>query len=55
MDEDTYTTVTEAGVTGPSWTCDDDAEAVALAEEHGFRVLDVTDAPDGGSYLVVAA
>ncbi len=54
MNEDTYQTMTPSGLTGPEWVCDDLAEAEALAAEHGYDVLDVTERPDGGTYLVVA-
>ena len=51
-----YTTMTVGGLKGPTWRCDDTAEAEALAAEHGYEVLDVVEAegPDA-YYLVVAA
>lgn len=53
MDNDAYTIVNTAGITGPTWLCDDTAEAISIAAEHGYTIVDVTDAPDGGTYLVI--
>jgi len=52
MDE--YTTMTPGGIKGPTWRCDDVDEAIALAEEHGYKVLDTVEDADGGTLLVVA-
>lgn len=48
-----YTTMTVGGIKGPTWRCDDLAEAEALAEEHGYDVLDVVEG-EGETLLVVA-
>lgn len=53
MNEDEYQTLSADGKTGPTWTCDDAAEAIALAEEHGYEVLDTIPRSEGGTYLVV--
>jgi len=58
MDE--YTITHLDGNTGPTWTCDDYQEAVALAEEHGYTLLytaefiDPTGEKDSYTKLVVA-
>lgn len=54
MNEDTYQTMTTSGQLGPEWVCDDAEEAIAMAEEHGFEVLDTVERAEGGTYLVVA-
>jgi hypothetical protein len=49
-----YTTMTVGGIKGPTWRCDDDAEALALAKEHGYDVLDLVEGGDGETLMVVA-
>lgn len=47
------TIMTKAGVPGPSWTVDDVAEGEALAQEHGYEVIDTVLAESGDWLLVV--
>lgn len=54
MDHDEYQIMTTGGIPGPTWRCDDQAEAVALAEEHGYDVLDTVEGDIGGTFLIVA-
>ena len=54
---DKYQTLNVEGKLGPVWTCDDVAEAIAIAEEHGYEVLDTIPSAgesEAGTYLVVA-
>lgn len=53
MSDDQYTILKITGQQGPSWTCDDKAEALALADEHGFTIEDIIINEAGGYYLVV--
>ena len=58
MDEfenaDAYTTMTVGGIKGPTWHCDDLDEALALAKEHGYDVLDIVGGEGSELLLVVA-
>jgi hypothetical protein len=50
-----FTTMTVGGIKGPTWKCDDLSEALGLAKEHGYDVLDIVEAEEPESlYLVVA-